>query len=194
MMLARWASAVLTLMLRRLATSLLLLPSARSWRISRSRGVRREREDLAESEGSVVTAASETRVEKKGFVLAKGLDGVEEDAVGFVLEDIAAGARFDDLLDQFVGLVHGENENFGGGRGFANLASGFDAVEERHADVQDGNLGFVLGGLFDGVAAVGGFGADLPAGVRLEKSAEAGADNGVIIRDQDGELRHRWSP
>src|SRR5208283_5293682 len=30
MMLARWASAVLTLMLRRLATSLLLLPSARS--------------------------------------------------------------------------------------------------------------------------------------------------------------------
>src|SRR3984957_21327180 len=67
MMLARWASAVLTLMLRRLATSLLLLPSARSCRISRSRGVRREREVLAEAEASAVLAASETRTGKKGL-------------------------------------------------------------------------------------------------------------------------------
>src|SRR5258706_16454976 len=67
MMLARWASAGLTLMLRRLATSLLDLPSARSWRISRSRGVRREREDLALSEAAEGTAASETRGEKNGL-------------------------------------------------------------------------------------------------------------------------------
>jgi len=63
-MLARWASAVLTLIFRMVATSLLLLPSARSWRISRSRGVRREREDLEGSEASEISTASETRVEK----------------------------------------------------------------------------------------------------------------------------------
>jgi hypothetical protein len=74
------------------------------------------------------------------------------------------------------------------------LASGFDAVEERHADIQDGDLGFVFGGFFDGVAAIRGFGADLPTRARLEKSAEAGADNGVIIRDEDGERRHKWNP
>src|SRR5882724_486064 len=71
MMLARWASAVLTLMLRRVATSLLLLPSARSWRISRSRGVRREREDLGLSEAWEEAAASETREEKKGLCWLK---------------------------------------------------------------------------------------------------------------------------
>ena len=127
-------------------------------------------------------------------MLAEGLDGVEEDAVGFVFEDVAAGAGFDDLLDEVVGLVHGEDENFGGRGGFADLASDFDTVEERHADVENGDVGFVFDGFFDGVAAVGSFGADLPARARLEKSAEAGADNGVIIRDQDGERRHKWSP
>jgi hypothetical protein len=131
---------------------------------------------------------------EEGFVLAEGLDGVEEDAVGFVFEDVTASAGFDDLLNEVVGLVHGEDENFSGRGDFANLASGFDAVEERHADIEDGDVGLVLGGFFDGIAAIGGFGADLPAGARLEKSAEAGADDGVIIRDQDGERRHRLNP
>jgi hypothetical protein len=131
---------------------------------------------------------------EEGLVLAESVDGVEEDAIGFVFEDVAAGAGFDDLLDEVVGLVHGEDENFGGGRGFADMAGGFDAVEERHADVEDGDVRFVLRGFFDGVATVGGFGANLPAGSRFEESAEASADDGVIIRDQNGEWRHRRSP
>ena len=131
---------------------------------------------------------------EEGFVLAEGLDGVEEDAIGFVFEDVTASAGFDDLLNEVVGLVHGEDENFGGRGGLADLAGGFDAVEERHADVEDGDARFVLPCFFDGVTAVGGFGANLPAGARLEECAEAGADDGVIIRDQNGERRHRWSP
>src|SRR5260221_8111581 len=66
MMLARWASAVLTLMLRRVATSLLLLPSARSWRISRSRGVRREGGGLGLSGGLGGGGASEARGGEEG--------------------------------------------------------------------------------------------------------------------------------
>jgi hypothetical protein len=128
---------------------------------------------------------------EEGFVPTEGLDGVEENAVGFVLEDVAAGAGFDDLLDEIVRLMHGEDENFGGGRGFADLAGGFDAVEKGHADIEDGDVRLVLGGFFDGVSTVGGFGTDLPAGARLEESAEAGTDNGVIIGDQDGERRHK---
>jgi len=131
---------------------------------------------------------------EKWLVLAESLDGVEKDAVGFVLEDVAAGAGFDDLLDEVVGLVHGEDKNFGGGRGFADLAGGFNAVEERHADVEDGDVGLVLGGFFDSVAAVGCFGANLPTGARLKESTEAGADDGVIIRDQNGEGSHSWNP
>ena len=41
MMWARWVSAVFVLILRTEATSLLVLPSARSWTISRSRAVSR---------------------------------------------------------------------------------------------------------------------------------------------------------
>jgi hypothetical protein len=131
---------------------------------------------------------------EEGFVLAESVNGVEEDAVGFVLENEAAGAGLNDLLNEVVGLVHGEDENFGGWGGFANVACGFDTVEERHADVEDGDVWLMLRGFFDSVAAVGGFGANLPAGARFEESAEAGADDGMIIRDQDGERRHRWSP
>src|SRR5260370_12021857 len=95
------------------------------------------------------------------------MDGVEEDAVGFVLEDVTASASFDDLLNEVVRLMHGEDQNFGGGRGFADVASGLDTVEERHADVEDGDVRLVLCGFIDGVAAVGGFGADLPTGPHL---------------------------
>ena len=188
MMLARWASAVLTLMPRRLATSLLDLPSARSWRISRSRGVRREREDLAGSEeaSAIVGGGSADAGGEVGFVMADGVDGGEENAVGFVFEDVAAGAGFDDLLNEIIGFVHGEDEDFGvGGRGLADAASGFDAVEEGHADIEDGDVWFELGGFFDGFAAVGGFGADFPAVTRFQERAKAGANDGMIIRDQD---------
>ncbi len=53
MTLARWVSAVFTLIPRKPATSLLLLPSARSCRISRSRGVKRFREDWLKAEQSL---------------------------------------------------------------------------------------------------------------------------------------------
>src|SRR5260370_21073091 len=122
------------------------------------------------------------------------MDGVEEDAVGFVLEDVSASDSLDELVSEVVRLMHGEDQNFGGGRGFADVASGLDTVEERHADVEDGDVRLVLCGFIDGVAAVGGFGADLPTGARLKKSPETGANYRVIIGDQDGERGHRWNP
>ena len=41
------------------------------------------------------------------LVLAEGVDGGEENTVGVVFEDIAAGAGFDDLTNEFIGFVHG---------------------------------------------------------------------------------------
>jgi len=128
------------------------------------------------------------------LVLAEGLEGVEEDAVGVILEDVAVSAGFDDLLNEVVGLVHGENEDFGGGRSFADLASCFHAVEERHADVEDGDVRFVFGGFFDGVAAVDSFGANFPAAAGLDERAQAGADDGVIVGDEDVKRVHAELP
>src|SRR5277367_5110124 len=44
---------------------------------------------------------------KIGSVLAKGLDGFEENAIGVIFEDVTACAGFDDLLNEVVGLMHG---------------------------------------------------------------------------------------
>ena len=97
------------------------------------------------------------------LVLADGIDSGEENAVGIIFEDVAASTGFDHLLNEVVRLVHGEDEDFGGGRGGTDAASGLDTVEQGHADVEDGHVGFEFCGFFDGVAAVGRFGADFPS-------------------------------
>ena len=123
-----------------------------------------------------------------------GIDGGEEDTVGFILEDVSASASFHNLVNEIVRFVHGEDKDLRGRGGDAHAARGFDAVEEGHADIEDGDIRFKPGGFFDGFTAVGGFGANLPAGARLEKSAEASANYGVIIRDQDAKGWHQRSP
>jgi hypothetical protein len=129
-----------------------------------------------------------------GLVLAKGLDGGDEDAIGFVLEDVAASAGVDNLVNEFVGFVHGEDEDFGSWKGLVNATSGLDAIEERHADIKDEDIGLQLDGFVDGLAAVGGFGANLPTSVRFEECTEPGADDGVIIRDKKAQRCHEVRP
>lgn len=124
------------------------------------------------------------------FVLASGVDRSQENAVSVVFEDVGASAGVHDLLNEVVGFVHGEDKNFGFRGGSMDAASGFDAVEERHADIEDGDIRFDASGFFGGVAAIGGFGANLPAGAGFEKRAQAGANDGVIIGDEDAKRRH----
>jgi len=129
-----------------------------------------------------------------GLVLADGIDGGEENTIGVIFQDVAAGPGLNNLLNELVGFVHGEDEDLGVGRDFADAARGVDTIQEGHADVEDSDVGFVLGGFFDGVATVTGFGANLPANARIKESAQAGADDSVIIRDQDAKGRHREPP
>jgi len=96
------------------------------------------------------------------FVLAKGIDGCEQDAVGIIFENVATSTGFDDLLNEVVGFMHGKNQNLGTGGDFSYAARGFHAVQEGHADIKDGDIRLMFSGLIDGVATVGSFGADLP--------------------------------
>jgi hypothetical protein len=128
------------------------------------------------------------------LMVVKSIDRGEQDAVSVVLEDIAVRARLDDLLNEIIGLVHGEDENFRGGRRFADAPSSLDAIEERHTDIEDGDVGLALGSFFDGVAAVGSFGAHFPSGVRLEESTQTSADHRVVIGDEDAKGCHRETP
>lgn len=135
--------------------------------------------------GEFVGASGRNAGGKVGLMLAGGVNGGEEDAVGFVFEDVAASAGMDNSLNEVVGFVHGENEDFCGRRDRANAAGGIDAIEERHADVQDGDIGFEFAGFVDGVASIGGLGAHFPSGAGFEESAKTGANDGMVIRDQD---------
>jgi hypothetical protein len=129
-----------------------------------------------------------------GAVMADGIDGGEEDTIGVVLENVAASAGSDDLLNEVVGFVHGKDENLGIARSRTDAGGGVHAIEKRHADIEDGDIGLQLTGFVNGIAAIRGFGADLPPGARFEEGAESGANNGMIIRDKDAQGRHQRSP
>ena len=129
-----------------------------------------------------------------GLALADGVDGGQENAVGVVFQDISAGAGIDNLLNEVVRLVHGEDQDFSGRRGGANTAGGFNTVEKGHTDIEDRNVRLEFGSFVDSVAPVCGFGADLPAGAGFEKGAQASTNHGMIIRDEDAQTGHCPTP
>jgi len=127
-------------------------------------------------------------------VAAQGVDGGKKDAVGFVFENIAAGTGFDDLLNEFVGFMHGENENLGVGKRLVDAASSVDTVQQRHADIENQDVGLELDCFLDGFASIGGFGADFPTLAGFDQGAEAGANNSMIIRDKKPKRIHGVHP
>lgn len=81
--------------------------------------------------------------------------------------------------------MHGEYEDFGFRGKLADLAGGFHAVEEGHADVEDGHVRLEFTGFFNGFTPVGSLGANLPTVPGLQEGAEAGADNVMVIGYED---------
>src|SRR5215469_13425372 len=65
---------------------------------------------------------------EEGLVLGELFNGDNEVAIRVGLYDIAADAGFEDIADELVRVVNGENEHFGVGAGLADSARGFNAV------------------------------------------------------------------
>ena len=63
------------------------------------------------------------------------------------------------------------------------------AVETRHPDVHQHDVGPVAPGQPDRCLAVGGLRDDLDVRLRLEDHPEAGADQGLVVGDEDAETR-----
>jgi len=105
--------------------------------------------------------------------------------IRIILQNVAASPGFENFLDQEFGVMHGEYEDFGFRGKLADLAGGFHAVEEGHADVEDGHVRLELTGFFNGFTPVGGLGANLPTVPGLQEGAEAGADNVMVIGYED---------
>ena len=78
-----------------------------------------------------------------------------------LLDEIAGGAFLDELLDVFVVAIGGEDEHFGVWNLASDLTCRFEAVEQRHGDVDDGDVRLEFDGHLDGLPAILGLGDNL---------------------------------
>ena len=122
------------------------------------------------------------------------VNGGDEFAVGIGLEQIAACACLDDFAHQMIGFVNRKNEHFTARRGLANLTRGLNAVQLRHADVENDNVRPQLAGLGNRFASSVSFGTDLPAGLRFENGSQPAAQQRVVVGQKYPEAFHSSSP
>src|SRR5262245_1459751 len=100
-------------------------------------------------------------------------------------QQIAPRAGLEQLLDQRLAVMHRKNQNFRLGQTRPNLPRRLHAVDTRQRIIEDGNVRLSLRRLADRLLAVGGLGNDLPVWLRGEDSAEARANDFVVICNQN---------
>ena len=119
-------------------------------------------------------------------------DGLSELVGARVLEQEAARAGAEGFVDVVVEVEGGQDQDAGRSVAGGDPACRLDPVEVRHADVHQDDVGAQrLGGVERG-EAVGGLADDLEVGLGVEDDAEAGADELLVVGDQDAD--HVASP
>ena len=66
-----------------------------------------------------------------------------------------------------------------------------DAVQARHVEVHEHDVGLGVARALDGLLAVGGEADELHVGQRLDEPSEAVADDAVVVGDEDADHRGR---
>jgi hypothetical protein len=109
-----------------------------------------------------------------------------------VMQQAGAVAFGKDELDGDVGEgpgggagVLGEEDDRNFGHDLFELAGGLQAVEDRHGNVEDDQVGPALNGEVDGFLAVAGFGAEFVILLGLKHFAERFADEGIVVGDEN---------
>lgn len=82
----------------------------------------------------------------------------------------------------------GEHDDFGVGVGEDDLADGFQAVEQRHGDVHEDDVGPQFLELGDGFATGLGFANDFHVFLEIEHAMESFADDGVIFSKEESDF------
>ena len=109
-----------------------------------------------------------------------------------MMHEAGAVAFGEDQLDGDVGEgpgggagVLGEEDDRNLGHDLFELARGLQAVEDRHGNVEDDEVGPALNGEVDGFLAVAGFGAEFVILLGLEHFAEHFADERIVVSDEN---------
>ena len=109
-----------------------------------------------------------------------------------VLEQERARARPERLVDVLVEVERRQHDDARARAAAGDLARRLDAVEARHADVHEHDVRAERVGLGDGLVAVARLADDLDVRLGLEDHPEAGADEALVVCEQDAD--HRAEP
>ena len=177
-----WLFTVSWLMKRRCATSAFDIPSASSWRISRSRP----------GQHVLAVLAAEERGHQRGVdeALAAGdlLDRADERLVRRLLEDVALGARLEAAREQRALAVGREDQHRRVGRSLGELLRRVEPVHPRHAHVHDHDVGPAALREVDRALPVARLTDHPDVGRTGQREAEALTDDLVVVHDQAGDL------
>src|SRR6266540_4305397 len=175
-----WLFTVSWLMKSREATSAFDIPSARSWRISRSRTV------------SISSLARQQGRHQRWIDVALSardlLDGAEKRRVRGLLQDVALRAGLETAAEKTSLPVGGEDEHGCLGQALAEDLCRLESVHARHADVHDHDVRAPPLGDRDGAGAVRGLPDDPNLRSARQREAKPFADDLVVVSDQASDL------
>src|SRR5712691_13117172 len=117
-----------------------------------------------------------------GGRLAHGADDL---GVRSLLEHVAARARREGLAHVTRVVLHREHEHLRLGRFLEELRQRFDPALARHHDVEQHDVGLVRPHLEDRFTRVARLADDLEVVLGVEEHAQARADDGVVVDDDD---------
>ena len=112
-------------------------------------------------------------------------DEIDEGVVsrGFVHD--GSDAVFFCFFVQSVERVEGVEENWYVRMGLRNHIGGTQSVYFGHQEIEDDEVGLVVGGGFDRFRAVGNLRTDVPIGIRFEARPESAAHKNMVVGDQN---------
>ena len=107
--------------------------------------------------------------------------GADQGFVRHSLDDVAARARLQRLMDVFVALVRGEDDKIRAAMARHQNADGFDAADPGQAQVHERDVGQELFEELDGLLAAAGLGNHGHIGRGVDDGRNADTHDGVIV-------------
>ena len=102
-----------------------------------------------------------------------------------MLQQISTHTGLDQFADVFVFFVRREDEYLRLGTALHDLARGFDAVEKRHGDVQQHDVGSQFFRHLHGFASMFGFANHFNIALCFEEKPKAFPHHRVVVNQQD---------
>ena len=125
---------------------------------------------------------------EEGFAAHGGAAGLDKVAVGNGLQHVAGSARGQCREKVLLVVVHGQDEDARLRPGAGKLPGGLQASQPGHGDVEDGQIGLVGAGGFDGFGPVAGFGDNAEVGFALKDETDPPAYQNVVVSQQDADF------